>query len=109
LSRDLGIPHDLLLENMQRDDLVYALFCRAESERVTFDIPHEESDDTGVQPTPSPINVIGANIRAAELNRPNISAREVADYIVRVAEPQTSLRGEISRNWRRGIRRRRRR
>jgi hypothetical protein len=119
LSRYLGMPQALLLENMQRDDLVYALFCRAESERVTFDIPRDDSDDTGNQPTPSPIGGIGANlsnvagIRAAELNtrlnRPNISASDVTSEIMRIARPQAPTRGALSRNWRRAIRRRRRR
>jgi hypothetical protein len=116
LSRYLGLSQSVLLENMQRDDLVYALFCRAEGEHVAFDIPSEESDDTGNQPPPigdvvgnlSGIASIRANELSAVLNRPNISGIEATSEIMRIARPQGAVRGEISRNWRRGIRRRRR-
>jgi hypothetical protein len=115
LRRYLGISHDLLLENMQRDDLVYAMFCREAGERVVFEVPREEDDDTGNRPIPAPIDRFTGNISrlsgssVSELNRPNISAGEVASHILRVAEPQTPLRGELTRHWRRAIRRRGRR
>jgi hypothetical protein len=116
LSRYLGLPQSVLLANMQRDDLVYALFCRAEGERVAFDIPREESDDTGNQPPPigdfvgnlSGIASIRANELSAALNRPNISGIEATSEIMRIARPQGAVRGEITRDWRRAIRRRRR-
>jgi hypothetical protein len=114
LSTFLDLPQAVLLGNMQRDDLVYTMFCREVGKRETFDIPR---DETNGQPSFSVGDLLDipnlTDPRLPELNallsRSDTSPIEITEEIARVTGQQTPTRGELTRRWRRDMNLRRRR